>query len=80
MIYADQSANRLIRLGVALFKWTCAVVLGGIISGCYFLWFVLPAIEHEVSVRERQAAAQMMRHNQMCVKQWRNTPNCTEWQ
>lgn len=65
MIYADHSANRLIRVGVALCKFAIAMTIGGICAGAYFVYFVVPAIVQESEIREAKFA---IRHAHRCGK------------
>lgn len=51
-----RTTSRLISIGVGLFKFTIAVLIGAILTWAYIFWIVIPSIVKEVEIREAKWA------------------------
>ena len=56
-----------------------AFILGWFLGMVAGLYLAAHWIGEEMRAQEAKKIGQTMRHNQMCVKVWKKTPECVDW-
>ena len=56
-----------------------AFILGGLLGMVTGLYLAAHWIEQEYRQQEAKKIGATMRHNQMCVKAWKKTSECVDW-
>lgn len=56
-----------------------AFTIGGAIGAVTGMYLYSLKVEGQLRAIEAKKVGSTMRHNQMCVKAWKKTPECVDW-